>query len=155
MAGERIDLERLAFLIRLVESRGLKELIFEENGCRYEIRGFGRPGVEAETPLADEPPGTSEAVYDGRLAVTAPMVGVFYRAPGPGEPPFVEVGDRIERGQTVGVIEAMKVFSEVPSEHEGVVVEIVADDGKLVKPGDVLLYLAAVGEVDEGEHGDH
>lgn len=155
MAGGGIDLERLAFLIHLVESRGLKELVVEENGCRYEIRGPGRPAAEAETPAPEETPHPAQTVADERVAVTAPMVGVFYRAPAPGERPFVDVGDRIERGQTVGIIEAMKVFSEVPSEHEGVVVEIVAEDGKLVKPGDVLLYLAAVGEVDEGEHGGH
>jgi len=69
------------------------------------------------------------------------MVGVFFRAPAPNERPYVEVGDRVEAGQTIGIIEAMKVFSEIPSPHSGIVDEIVVEDRDLVKAGQVLMYL--------------
>ena len=68
-------------------------------------------------------------------------MGVFYRSPAPGEPPFVEPGDTVEVGQPVGMIEAMKVFSEVLAEQGGRVRRIVADNGALVQPGDPLVEL--------------
>jgi acetyl-CoA carboxylase biotin carboxyl carrier protein len=69
------------------------------------------------------------------------MGGVFYRSPSPDTAPYVEVGDRVEVGQTIGIIEAMKVFSEVPSEHAGTVLELAAKNGSLVRQGDPLIYL--------------
>ena len=81
------------------------------------------------------------AVSDERVAVESPTVGVFYRSASPDSPPLIEVGDRIEDGQVIGMLEAMKVFSEIVSDHAGVVVEIVARNGALVRQGEVLLYL--------------
>jgi acetyl-CoA carboxylase biotin carboxyl carrier protein len=71
--------------------------------------------------------------------VLAPAMGVFYTSPSPGSPAFVQVGDTISAGQTIGLIEAMKVFNEVPSPVSGRVIEVVAESGQLVQPGDVLL----------------
>jgi acetyl-CoA carboxylase biotin carboxyl carrier protein len=71
-------------------------------------------------------------------------MGVFYRAPAPGEPSFIEVGDIIEVGQPIGMIEAMKVFSEVLAEMAGTVLEIPAKNGALVQPGDALVLLEEV-----------
>jgi acetyl-CoA carboxylase biotin carboxyl carrier protein len=154
MYEDSVDLDRLAALIRLVETRGLAELVVEENGCRYVIRGARAPGRAGATPIttpgpvaAPEPP---EA--DDRIAVVAPMVGVFYRAPAPTERPYVEVGDPVEEGQTIGIIEAMKVFSEVPSDASGIVDEIPVADGELVKPGQPLLYVRPR-EPEDASHG--
>ena len=77
--------------------------------------------------------------------IESPMTGVFYRTPAPDEPSYVEVGDEIEEGQTIGLIEAMKVFSEVPSEVSGRVVDIPAAGGKLVQAGDVLVVVDTSG----------
>ena len=79
--------------------------------------------------------------------ITAPMVGVFYRTPAPDAPPYVEIGDQIEEEQTIGLIEAMKVFSEIPSEFGGEVVETPAHNGKLVQQGDPLVVVRVAEEL--------
>lgn len=73
------------------------------------------------------------------LEVISPMVGTFYRSPAPDEPPFVEVGDRIRAGQTVCIIEAMKLMNELESEVVGEVVEVLAKNGEPVEYGQVLM----------------
>jgi acetyl-CoA carboxylase biotin carboxyl carrier protein len=73
--------------------------------------------------------------------VVAPIMGVYYRSPSPGEPPFVEIGDHVNAGDPIGTIEAMKVFSEVISEVSGIVIGIPADNGKLVHAGDSLIVV--------------
>ncbi len=73
--------------------------------------------------------------------VASPMNGIFYISPSPSAPPFVRVGDTVTAGQVVGLIEAMKVFNEIPSPASGNVLEIVAESGSIVQPGDVLLYI--------------
>ncbi len=153
MTEGEVDVGRLADLIRLAETRGLEELVVEEGGCRYAIRGSGRVMSSGRSHEQGMPPtehaglagpSAESAAPDrsGWIMVAAPMVGVFYRSPAPGEPPIVSLGDPVEQGQVIGIIEAMKVFSEVPSEHEGRVVELVAEDGQLVRAGDPLMYLA-------------
>ena len=67
------------------------------------------------------------------MAILSPMVGTFYRAPAPGEPPFVSVGDRISSGQTVCIIEAMKLMNELEAEVSGEVVEILVENGQPVE----------------------
>jgi acetyl-CoA carboxylase biotin carboxyl carrier protein len=166
MSNTDIQLKEIERLIRLVETHHLTELIVEEGGTRIRIRGAGyaarpRP-VSAQVPqeealfieeetfslssAASEAPAPSAHSGLRRVAVEAPMIGVFYRSSGPDQPPFVEVGDTVEVGQTIGLIEAMKVFSEIPCEQAGRVVEIVAANGKLVRTGEPLIYL----EVDDG-----
>ena len=156
------DLVEIARLIKLVEQRGLSELAIEEGDRKVVIRGSSFEGrtasvvhglplitgaiagaesahVEENTAEADA---AEEIDEDNRLMITTPMVGVYYRTPGPDQPNYVEVGDEVVVGQTIGMIEAMKVFSEVPSEHAGTVVEVVAKSGSLVKPGEPLIYLS-------------
>ena len=69
------------------------------------------------------------------------MTGIYYSAPSPGSPPFVKEGDSVSAGQVIGLIEAMKVFNEIPAPTSGVVSKIVAESGQLVNFGDPLLYL--------------
>lgn len=73
--------------------------------------------------------------------IASPMPGIFYASPSPSSPPFVRVGDTVSAGQTVALIEAMKVFNEIPSPVSGTVLEFVAEPGSVVQPGDVLLYV--------------
>lgn len=75
------------------------------------------------------------------VAITSPMVGTFYRAPAPGESSYVEIGDRITVGQTVCIIEAMKLMNEIESEVGGQVMEIVVENGQPVEYGGVLMWV--------------
>lgn len=91
------------------------------------------PEPAAQTPAAaSEPKGTE---------VTAPMVGVFYAAPAPGDEPFVQVGSKVKSGETLCIIEAMKVLNEVTAEADGEVLEICVADGDLVEFGSCLMRI--------------
>ncbi len=101
---------------------------------------------QADTAFLDEveesaPTPAAEAELKG-LPVTSPMTGIFYSAPNPSSPMFVKEGDEVIAGQTIGLIEAMKVFNEVPCPTSGTVVRIVAESGQLVNLGDPLLYIS-------------
>ena len=85
------------------------------------------------------PPGRSDLTD-----ITSPMVGTFYRAPGPEEPPFVEIGSRINVGQAVCILEAMKLMNELESEVSGEVIEILVENGTPVEFGQVLMRLKPV-----------
>ena len=91
----------------------------------------------AATPAS--PPPAATATRSDLLEITAPMVGTFYRAPAPGEAPFIEVGNRIDVGQTVCILEAMKLMNELEAEVSGDVVEILVDNGTPVEFGQVLM----------------
>jgi acetyl-CoA carboxylase biotin carboxyl carrier protein len=96
-------------------------------------------------PLAAAPaapsvaPPAAPAVRGDLLEITAPMVATFYRAPSPGDPPFVELGTRINTGQTVCILEAMKLMNELECEVSGEVVEILVENGTPVEFGQVLM----------------
>ena len=85
------------------------------------------------------PPPSAAGARDDSVEITAPMVGTFYRAPGPDEAPFVEIGSRIGTGQTVCILEAMKLMNELESEVSGEIVEILVENGTPVEFGQVLM----------------
>ena len=107
------------------------------------------PPVSASTTASPSPSPATEApsvpppiAADSNLVdITSPMVGTFYRAPAPDEPPFVHVGDRIQNGQTVCIIEAMKLMNELEAETTGEVVEILVENGQPVEFGQPLMRL--------------
>jgi acetyl-CoA carboxylase biotin carboxyl carrier protein len=85
----------------------------------------------------------SEARAD-RHAIVAPLVGTFYRAPEPGSPPFVNVGDVVARDQPVGIVEAMKIMNRIVADREGRVAEVLVPDGQMVEFEQVLMYLEPI-----------
>ena len=95
-------------------------------------------------PVSSTPPPSVPGSRSDLVEVTAPMVGTFYRAPGPEEPPFVEIGSRINVGQAVCILEAMKLMNELESEVSGEVVEILIENGTPVEFGQVLMRLKPV-----------
>ena len=92
------------------------------------------PSPPPEPSPSVAPPGRSDL-----LDITSPMVGTFYRASAPGEDPFVEIGSSISVGQTICILEAMKLMNEIESEFNGVVVEVLVDNGTPVEFGQVLM----------------
>ena len=92
-------------------------------------------------PVPSTPPPSVPGSRSDLVEVTAPMVGTFYRAPGPEEPPFVEIGSRINVGQAVCILEAMKLMNELESEVSGEVIEILVENGTPVEFGQVLMRL--------------
>ncbi len=105
------------------------------------------PGaLQAVTPVAAaEPAGPPPEVPEGTLAVRAPLVGTFYSAPSPGAEPFVRVGDEVESGQTLGIVEAMKLMNPIVADSGGVVAEVRVGDAESVEYDQVLLLLRPPG----------
>lgn len=151
--------EMLRRLVALVAEHGLAELTVEEDGLVISVKGLADAPPAAVSvplhphvlPLAQTPPysqtmttapvAVAPAASATRVAFESPMMGVFYRSPTPDDPPFIIVGDTIGVGQTIGLIEAMKVYSELPSEVSGRVVEIAIENGKMVRQGQPILYV--------------
>ena len=86
-------------------------------------------------------PQAPKAVPEGLVAITAPLLGTFYVAPEPGAPPFVQVGGKVTKDTTVGLIEVMKVFNSVRANVEGTLVEVVAQNGQFVEYGQALFFV--------------
>ena len=101
------------------------------------------PSVITKTAPSSDPPSSPGSRTD-LLEVTAPMVGTFYRAPSPEDPPFVEVGTRVGVGQTVCILEAMKLMNELETEVSGEIVEILVENGTPVEFGQVLMKVKSV-----------
>jgi acetyl-CoA carboxylase biotin carboxyl carrier protein len=144
--GEQLDL--LSGLAQIVERENLSELELEDGTVRMTLRRaaeFVSFAGDADSLLPGQSTAGTPLIRTGEpdnlVAIEAPMVGVFYHAPAPNEPAFVEVGSRVEAGQTIGVIEAMKVFNEINSEVEGTVVQIVAGNAELVEAGSTLIRI--------------
>ena len=97
------------------------------------------PVPAAAPTLIPTPARTARAPEDGLVEVLSPLLGVFYRAPKPGEPPFVEVGQFVEDDTIVGIVEVMKLMNSVTAGVRGVVTHVLADNAQLVEPGQPLV----------------
>jgi len=141
--------KRLEAVLRFFQEHHLDELLIEEAAFRVHLCS-GRvpppaPPDPASLPARPPAPPPTPAPAERRLrtvAVRSPLIGVFYRSSTPDAPPFVDIGDPVEEGQTVCVVEAMKVFNEIKAEWRGRVVAIPAKSGKLVQAGEPLVVLA-------------
>ncbi|WP_368144600.1 acetyl-CoA carboxylase biotin carboxyl carrier protein [Collinsella aerofaciens] len=156
-----MDSKRLAEIADVMEDRGLTRVRVEEpDGTAVELEraSAARPvavpmpmpsamaaPVAAPTvaPAAPEPAAQTPAAAPEPKGteVTAPMIGVFYAAPAPGDEPFVHVGSKVKAGETLCIIEAMKVLNEVTAEADGEVLEICVADGDLVEFGSCLMRI--------------
>lgn len=149
-------------LLAAVEAADLAELEVGSGGLRVHVRrrveAVDAPVVVAASPAAARPAAgrtaaatapaiaaaAAAAADQELLAVRTPLTGMFYMAPTPQDPPYVQVGDPVEVDQVVALVEAMKVFNEIRSEHHGVVERIVAENGQLVHTDQPLLLLRPV-----------
>ncbi|MDX6618717.1 MAG: oxaloacetate decarboxylase (Na+ extruding) subunit alpha [Gaiellales bacterium] len=140
------EARRVRRLVRLLEESDAGELTVEEDGVRITVRrreaGPSQAApLAAPVPAAPAPAAPAPAVSDVVL-VESPMVGNFFRASSPDKDPFVEVGDRVEVGQTLCILEAMKLFNEFKSDHAGTVRKVLVDDAQPVEFGQPLFELA-------------
>ncbi len=152
LAGEvdRARAERIRELVKIVQETGVGEITIEEEGMRVSVRSTDdRPATaatQAPAPAVGEeslaPAGAPPRV--DVIRVESPMVGNFYRAPSPGAPPFVEVGDVVTPGQTLCILEAMKLMNEIKAEREGIVAAIHVGNAEPVEYGQLLFELEPV-----------
>jgi len=144
-----VDLRKLKTLIDLVQQSGISELEITEGEERVRI-SRGAPAVVPQAgapappvtpaPAAAAPPAGAEAEPEGHV-IRSPMVGTFYRASAPGAKPFVEVGQEVKSGQTLCIIEAMKLLNEIETDRDGVVKAVLAENGQPVEYGEPLFIL--------------
>ncbi|MHB8059275.1 MAG: biotin/lipoyl-containing protein [Gaiellaceae bacterium] len=146
-AVERDRAERIRDIIHVVQETGVSEVTIEDDDMRVTVRsGSEREGVSSAPLASAEFEQTPEMrPTEGMIAVSSPMVGTFYRAPTPGTPPFVQLGETIEVGQTLCILEAMKLMNEVKAEQGGIVRRVCKEDGDPVQFGDILLELEPIG----------
>jgi oxaloacetate decarboxylase alpha subunit len=144
-AVDKARAERIRDMVRVVQESGIGEITIEEAGMRVTVRSSSDlpPSPASTSPLAIPEPEAAPALRpsNGLVAVESPMVGTFYRAPEPGAPPFVEEGDVISAGQTLCILEAMKLMNEVKSDVEAVVRKIHVGNAQPVEFGQVLFDL--------------
>jgi oxaloacetate decarboxylase alpha subunit len=145
--------ERIRELVRIVQESGVAEIAIEEAGMRVSVRRREEPEAPpAVTPALTEsfepdtaalqPP--AQPATDGFVRVEAPMVGTFYRAASPGAPPFVEEGASVATGQTLCILEAMKLMNEIKSDLDGIVRRIHVANGDAVEFGQLLFEIEPV-----------
>ena len=149
-SSEREAFRLIEEMLQLMESRGLIELEMEHQGIRVRLKkataGAGPQLVEyvAGVPQPHQAPGAGggtprPAADEGRrVIIKSPMVGTFYRAAAPDAPPFVEMGQDIDVGQVVCIIEAMKLMNEIKSEVAGRITEVLIDNGSPIEFGQPL-----------------
>ncbi len=155
--SSRIDYDEITKLVNFLEERKLAQFELEVEGFKIKISrnlpGQAVPYVPAAKPAASEQPEASASVErtgepvaaaapDIHL-VTSPMVGTFYRCPDPSSPPFVEIGDQVKKGQTLCIIEAMKLMNEIEAEIDGTVGDIFVENAKAVEYGQKLFAIQA------------
>lgn len=146
-----MNLKELKEMIALMNENNLVEIEIEREGLRIRIKKgiSGIPEITEEkyiiqpsaAALAAAPSKEAEVPTVKRVEIKAPMVGTFYRAPAPDAPPFVEVGDEIEPGQIICIIEAMKLMNEIKAEIKGRITEVLVDNAAPVEFGQVLFFI--------------
>jgi oxaloacetate decarboxylase alpha subunit len=145
--------ERIREIVRIVQESGVGEVTIEDAGLRVTVRRTPEPaeslGAAPSASAVEEEETTAAAparppADPGVIRIEAPMVGTFYRAPSPGAPPFVEEGDVVGNGQTLCILEAMKLMNEVKADQEGIVRRVCADNAQPVEYGQLLFELEPV-----------
>ena len=151
-----MDLRKVKSLIDLVSESDISELEISEGPDKVKI-------VKSSKTIKETPIGKSEDHFvmdqkivgekkevmtredeqanDGSFTILSPMVGTFYRAPSPNSKPFVSIGDEIKEGQTLCVVEAMKLMNEIPSDKTGVIREVLVENGQPVEYGQILFRI--------------
>ena len=141
-----IDEALIRKLAKLLKETGLTEIEFESDHTRIRVNAGGAGPVVAAAPVmapaAALAPAAASADAPAAGSVSSPMVGTAYLSPEPNAAAFVKVGDRVAKGQTILIIEAMKVMNPIPAPHAGTVTQILVQDGQPVEFGEPLMVIA-------------
>jgi acetyl-CoA carboxylase biotin carboxyl carrier protein len=146
-AREPLPLDEVERLVGLLRESGVGEISVRQGDVEISVKALAAAEApRAETHPAPENPAdpgapTDSAELDGLHAVRSPLVGTFYRAPAPGEDFYVEVGDRVQAGQTLCIVEAMKLMNEIPADVTGEVVEVLVENAQGVEYDQPIFYL--------------
>ena len=141
--------EQILQLVEAVSGFGLDEFEYEEDGVKLKLKKggnvctsvsaetAGRTKTEAEIARTEE---NAEVLLEGKI-VKAPLVGIFYASPEEGGTPFVQAGDKVEKGTVLGIVEAMKLMNEIESDFEGTIEEVLVENGAAVEYGQPLFVI--------------
>jgi len=158
-----MDFKQIQELIRQVSKAGVSEVKIEQGDFKITIKAKGSEYVAVAAPVLQQPiaaaplvaspvaeasaTATAEAIIAENaklITVKSPMIGTFYRSSGPDKEPFVKVGDSVSKGDVLCIIEAMKLFNEIESEHEGRIVKFLVDDATPVEYDQPLFLIEKV-----------
>jgi len=146
-----MDIKQIQELVKLINKTNIGEITIEEEGVKITVKQkkdpvqhivanagapvYQAPPPPAQTSAATPPPATkpAEPKADNLLTIKSPMIGTFYRQSGPGKPIFASVGDEVNPGKVVCIIEAMKLFNEIESEVKGKIVKVLVEDASPVE----------------------
>ena len=143
-----MNLEEISELVMLLEKTSLTELKVQTEDFKLTLRkGSGHKETASIPEPASEnrkPVGVPSAAitpYQDLVSVNSPMVGTYYQAPSPGSEPFVRAGDLVSKGQTLCIVEAMKLMNDIKSEYDGTIVEVAVENGQAVEYNQVLFWI--------------
>lgn len=130
-------------LVSLMRKGGISEVDLSTGDFSIRLRGGAGPHESRSSSSTAEGGPTEDAGEPEEVGhlITAPMIGTYYSAPSPGEAPFVQIGDEVEVGQVVGIIEAMKIMNEIVSDQSGIVREVLVENAQAVEYGSPLIRL--------------
>lgn len=143
-----VNIEAAKALAEIVAEKNLGEITIVAGNCTITVKGKKCPPPMMMSPAMPSAPQQSEPATDTKAevpqgkVVKAPIVGTFYAAPAPDQPPFVQVGDTVKKGDVILIIESMKLMNEVTSDVDGVVKEILVKNGEAVEYDQPLMILA-------------
>jgi acetyl-CoA carboxylase biotin carboxyl carrier protein len=153
----RLDYDQISEILKIIDSSSCEEFMLEIGDIKLVLRRRSGNGLApppfADVPVQTSPPTASQLpaalqpkpepsrIQDGLDVVRAPMVGIFYRSPSPGAPPFVEVGSRVKKGDALCILEVMKLFTTIAAESDGTIAEIGAENAALVEYGQMLFVM--------------
>lgn len=139
-----MDINLIERLMQLLEKSSVNELEVTEGNLHIrlaKVPAAARSAAPASTPLPEEDPAPAEPAGDGLHTIVSGLPGTFYRAPAPGEPPFVEEGGRVADGQQIGIVEAMKMMNPVEADCDGEIVAVLVGDATPVAAGTPLFSI--------------
>ncbi len=160
-----MDFKQIQELIKMINKSNIGEVTIEEKGFRLTIKQKEEPvqqliaapvqsqpmvqAPQVQIPVSQpagqsEKPKTAEPAASNLITIKSPMIGTFYRSSSPDKPPFINIGDEIETGKVVCIIEAMKLFNEIESEVKGRIVKVLAEDASPVEYDQPLFLVEPV-----------